>query len=147
MGLIGCTCDTLLSVPLFMKLRETPMDRNSVCSIKYTHVSVVWFCGCAKRSLQWRHNKRDCVSSLTSLTMVYSTVYSGADQRKHQSSALLAFVRGFHRWLVNSPHKRSVTRKSFHLMTSSYICELRRFILHWFASPALAMSESYNVAP
>ena len=31
---------------------------------------------------------------ITSLTIVYSTVYSGADQRKHQSSASLAFVPG-----------------------------------------------------
>ena len=33
-------------------------------------------------------------SQITSLTIVYSTVYSGADQRKHQGSASLAFVRG-----------------------------------------------------
>ena len=33
-------------------------------------------------------------SQITSLTIVYSTVYSGADQRKYQSSALLAFVWG-----------------------------------------------------
>ena len=46
----------------------------------------------------------------TSITIVYSTVYSGADQRKLQSSASLAFVRGIHRWLVNSPHKGLVTR-------------------------------------
>ena len=39
-------------------------------------------------------------SQITSLTVVYSTVYSGADQRKHQSSASLAFVRGIHRWPV-----------------------------------------------
>ena len=58
-------------------------------------------------------------SQITSLTIVYSTVYSGADQRKHQSSASLAFVRGIHRWLVNSPHKCPVTRKCFHLMTAS----------------------------
>ena len=36
-------------------------------------------------------------SQITSLTIVYSTVYSDADQRKHQSSASLAFVRGIHR--------------------------------------------------
>ena len=36
-------------------------------------------------------------SQITSLTIVYLTVYSGADQRKHQSSASLAFVRGIHR--------------------------------------------------
>ena len=52
-------------------------------------------------------------SQITNLTIVYSIVYSGADQRKHQSSALLAFVRGIHRWSVNSPHKGPVTRKMF----------------------------------
>ena len=36
-------------------------------------------------------------SQITSLTIVYSTVYSDSDQRKHQSSASLAFVRGIHR--------------------------------------------------
>ena len=52
-------------------------------------------------------------SQITSLTIVYSTFYSGADQRKHQSSASLAFARGIHRWPVNSPHKGPVTRKMF----------------------------------
>ena len=53
------------------------------------------------------------VSQIMSLTIAYSTVYSGADQRKHQSSAPLAFVWGIHRWTVNSPHKRPVTRRMF----------------------------------
>ena len=48
-------------------------------------------------------------SQITSLTIVYSTVYSGTDQRKHQSSASLSFVRGNHR----GPHKWPVTRKMF----------------------------------
>ena len=52
-------------------------------------------------------------SQITSLTIVYSTVYSDADQIKHQSSASLAFVRGIHRGPVNSPHKWPVTRKMF----------------------------------
>ena len=52
-------------------------------------------------------------SQITSLTIVYSTVYSGADHRKHQSSASLAFVRVIHRWPVNSPHKGPVKRKMF----------------------------------
>ena len=52
-------------------------------------------------------------SQITGLTIVYSTVYSGADQRKHQSSASLAFVRGVHRWPVDSPHKWPVMRKMF----------------------------------
>ena len=52
-------------------------------------------------------------SQINSLTIVYTTVYPGADHRKHQSSASLAFVQGIHRWLVNSPHKGTVTRKMF----------------------------------
>ena len=50
-------------------------------------------------------------SQITSLTIVYSIVYSDVDQRKHQSSASLAFVWGIHRGPVNSPHKWPVTRK------------------------------------
>ena len=52
-------------------------------------------------------------SQITSLTIVYSTVYLGADQRKHQSTVSLAFVQGIHRGPVNSPHKWPVTRKMF----------------------------------
>ena len=44
---------------------------------------------------------------------------SGAVQRKYRSSASLTFLRGIHRSPVNSPHKGPVTRKCFHLMTSS----------------------------
>ena len=52
-------------------------------------------------------------AQITSLPSVYSTVYSGPDQSKHQSSASLAFVWGIHRGPVNSPHKWPVTRKMF----------------------------------
>ena len=52
-------------------------------------------------------------SQITNLTIVYSTVYSSADQRKHQISASLAFVRGIHR--TNGQYRG----KCFHLMTSS----------------------------
>ena len=57
----------------------------------------------------WLHWK----SQITSLTIVYSTVCSGAEQSKHQSSASMAFVWGIHRWPVNSPHKWPVTRKMY----------------------------------
>ena len=50
---------------------------------------------------------------ITSLMIVYSTVHSGADQRKHQNSASLAFVRGNYRGPLNSPHKWPVTWKKF----------------------------------
>ena len=52
-------------------------------------------------------------SQFTSLTIVFSTVYSDADQRKHQSSASLALVRRIHQGPVNFPHKWPVTRKVF----------------------------------
>ena len=52
-------------------------------------------------------------SQITSLRIVYSTVYPGPDQRKHQSPASLAFVREIHRGPVNFPHKWPVTRKMF----------------------------------
>ena len=52
-------------------------------------------------------------SQITSLTIVYLTVYSDADQRKHQNTASLAFVRGIHRRPVTSPQKWPVTRKMF----------------------------------
>ena len=67
-------------------------------------------------------------SQITSLTIVYSTVYSGADQRKHQSSASLVFVRGIHRWPVNYPHKWPVTRTIFpfgDVIIAEDIAELR----------------------
>ena len=50
---------------------------------------------------------------ITSTSIVYSTICSSADQRKHQSSASLTFVRWIHRSPVNSPHKGPVTRNIF----------------------------------
>ena len=52
-------------------------------------------------------------SQITSLTIVYSTVYSKRRSKKHQSSVSLAFVRGIHRWQMNSLHKGPVTRIMF----------------------------------
>ena len=51
-------------------------------------------------------------SQITGPWIVYPTVCSGAEQRKHRSSASMAFVRGIHRWRVNSSHKGLVTRKN-----------------------------------
>ena len=60
------------------------------------------------------------VSQITSLTIIYSTIYSDANQRKHQSSASLAFVCGIHRdrWIPRT--KGQLRGKCFHLMTSSW---------------------------
>ena len=77
-------------------------------------------------ALHWRHVMTIIASQITSLTIVYSIVYSDADQSKHQSSASLAFVWGIHRGPVNSPHKWPVTRKMFPfddvIMAITYPC-------------------------
>ena len=78
---------------------------------------------------------------ITSLMVLYSTVYSDADQRKHQSSASLAFVRGIQRGSVNSLHKWPVTRNFFSIWWRHHaelICKqmtvglLGLFLLMWF---------------
>ena len=61
-------------------------------------------------------------SRITSLTLVCSNIYSGADQRKNQSSASLAFVRGIHRWPVNSTHEGPATWKMFPFDDVMLIC-------------------------
>ena len=61
-------------------------------------------------SLQWCHNGCDGV---TNLMIVYSTIYSSTDQRKHHSPTSLAFVQGIPWWPVNSPHKGPVTWEMF----------------------------------
>ena len=70
-------------------------------------------------------------SQITGLTSVYSTVYSDADERKHHSSASLAFVWGIHWWPVNSPHKGPVTRKIFPFDDVIII-----IVLHVFPQPS-----------
>ena len=78
-------------------------------------INQVIFDVCEMDSIPISHYNDDIMdalaSQITSLTIVYSIVYSGADQRKHQIDASLAFVWGIHRWPVNSPHKGPVMRK------------------------------------
>ena len=87
------------------------------CHIRVCYWSPAWDM-CTKPSIIGVSHYDDVImttmtSQITSLTIVYSTVYSDADQREHQSSASLAFVWGIHRGPVNSPHKWPVTRKMF----------------------------------
>ena len=102
-------------------------------------------------------------SQITSLTIVYSTVYLGADQRKHQNSASLAFVWGILRWPVNSPHKGPVTRKMFilddvimvthktcrayfHAIWFYFVMSCRQFMTNHFAAQnAPFMSEANTI--
>ena len=86
---------------------------------------------------------------------VYSAVYSRADQRKHQSSASLAFVRGIHRGPVNSPHKWPVTRKIFPFddvimkqQSNKYICHMLWYRIpcrphYWYIWPHIIPCERH----
>ena len=99
--------------------KRGPWDEiiNRVYQMNYAHGSrlvVIWYRSILPVSFHYDDVIMTTLASqITSLAVVYSTVYSDADQRKHQSSASLAFVRGIHRGPVNSPHKWPVTRKMF----------------------------------
>ena len=100
------------------------LDVSTVVDLNNTHVAE-----------QYANHYNDVImttmaSQITSLTVVYLTVYSDTDQRKHQSSASLAFVWGIHRdrWIPRT--KGQLRGKCFHLMTSScmpYVQQLRSF--------------------
>ena len=82
-------------------------------------------------------------SRITSLTSVYSTVYSGADQRKHQSSASLLLAKGIHLWPANSLHIGSVTQKVFPFddvilayIRNQYSCLTVLSWVHWCEAQA-----------
>ena len=94
--------------------------RACVCAWAKVHVCIPRMVVCTYMCMRivCMHHYHDVImgimaSQITSLTIVYSTLYSSTNQRKHQSSASLAFVWGIHRWPVNSPHKWPVTRKMF----------------------------------
>ena len=92
---------------------EIPMLTLQV-PLSYMSMDLIW----SKLSLYLPQHYSDVIMGtmvfqITSLMIVNSTIYSGKDQRKHQSSPSLALVRGIHRWPVNSPHKWPVTQKMF----------------------------------
>ena len=106
-----CVCveghiDMYLHLTEMTQVFETPLDDRQGSTY------VIW-------SITVKSSVMNAMASqIAGVPVIYSTVCSRGDQRKHESSASLAFVRGIHRWPVNSPHKGSVTRKKFHLMTS-----------------------------
>ena len=80
------------------------------CKSQWHHFNVIVLCN--------RHHYNDVimsmiVSQITGISIVCLTICPCTDQRKHQSSTSLAFVRGIHWWPVDSPHKRPVTQKMF----------------------------------
>ena len=82
----------------------------------YANTQLAWYAD-GMAAVVWFHYSNvimgTIASQITSFTIVYSTVYTDADQRKHQRSASLTFVRVIHRGPVNSPQKWPITRKMF----------------------------------
>ena len=79
------------------------------------------------RSLRWRHNGCDGVSNHQPHDCLLNRLFRRRS-KKHQSSASLAFVRGIHRWPVNSPRKWPVKWKMFPF--DNVIMDVFFFIVH-----------------
>ena len=94
--------DRYLATTKHKKMRSVCIIPGMYCS---SHCGHIWYYSEVTMGAM--------ASQITRLTIVYSTVYSGADQTKHQRSVSPAFVRGIHRWPENSLHKGPVTRKMF----------------------------------
>ena len=100
------------------------------CPIYTERISHVAFSNKILTQFPQRHSSDVLISAMasqiTGVSTVCSIVYSCVNQRKHQSSASLAYVRGIHRWTAVSPHKGLITRKMFPFddVTMSYNSQL-----------------------
>ena len=105
------------SIPLHVTLQI----RDSCSVVLTTPISKVFhfiICCCIVVDIRLCCHYDDVImttiaSQITSLTVVYSTVYSDADQSKHQKLRVTGLCVGNSPGPVNSPHKGPVTRKMF----------------------------------
>ena len=97
-------------------------------------------------ALQWRHNDHDCVSSHQPHGCLLNRSFGRRSNRKHQSSASLAFEREIHRRPLNSPQKGPVTRKMFQFddvimdFFYSVTCLGWEIVTFWFVCMAFSKS-------
>ena len=79
------------------------------------------------RLLQWRHNELDVVSNYQPHNCLLNCLFRHRST-KTSKRRVTGLCEGIHRWPVNSPHKRPVTRKMFLfddiIMTLSYQCQI-----------------------
>ena len=103
-----CTCGYVCGVGLCNQIHARTRSKFSILTIDFHWCFIIFI-----------HYNDVIMSAMTSqitgVSIVCSTLGSNTDQRKHLSSASLAFVRGIHRWPVNSLHKWPVTRRRFPL--------------------------------
>ena len=118
-GHVFVTVLRILKCYIISKIKRRLLTQSHYITNSFTLVplsSDLWIFG---RSAAFNHKHYgdvimgEIAHQIVNITIVYSTVYSDADQRKHQSSVSLAFVWGTHRGPVNSPHKWPVTLKMF----------------------------------
>ena len=63
-------------------------------------------------ALHWRHNERDGISNHQPHDCLLNHLFRRKSKKKSKLTSL-AFVRGIHWWVMNSPQKGPVTRKMF----------------------------------
>ena len=106
-------------------ISASTFNNSSGNQLWYVVVAWYWWIEVRVMLVAWQHQANTwnnhygdvmmsaMASQITSPTTVYLIVCSGANQRKYQSSTSMAFLRGIHRWSVNSLHKGLVTQKMF----------------------------------
>ena len=98
---------------------------NTLVQIGFSGISIQHYSGIIISSM---------ASQITGISVVYSTICSGAHKRKHQSSASLTFVKEIHRWPGTSPHKGPETRKMIPFDEVIMICILLYHALWLYCS-------------
>ena len=109
----------------------------------YSYSNWKWKCTQNYDNGQWIHMKAHIsdviMGAMASTSRLFTQPFiEGADQNYIKAPRYWPFLRGIHWWPVNSPHKGPVTRKCFHLVTSScvhycrFLCS-RRHIFRWSA--------------
>ena len=100
-------------LPVYHAFLYNMINRSHICIISITYHRITYHPYVGSEPHYSDVTMSANVSQITGVSIVYWTVCSDGDQRQHQSSASLAFVKGFHRSTVKSPHKGPATRKMF----------------------------------
>ena len=112
-----CIWTAIEAIMRNMSKRFSSIHKDDLGTTKHIPRLWIYLVGCHACAFFCSHYNDVTMSvmefQIIGVSIVCSAVCSGADQREHQSFASLAFVKGIHRWPVDSPHKGSVTRKMF----------------------------------
>ena len=98
---------------MFKASSDDKVSQSTIISSSYYWKQELFRAQLSNCSLQWCHKKRDGVSNHQPHDCLLNRLFKAQNQRKPQTSATRAFVRGINQWPVNSPHKGPITRKMF----------------------------------